>query len=225
MAPNVPNDDPHWLRSNKAKLAILLAIIPIIGAIVTGITLEWFKSSNGTSEPTGKPSSSVSSSPVGGPPAGDSPTTPALGSSPSLDVQYLSDLKAVDKGFGVEIGGAEIDKKQYAHSVSVAVGACSNSDHAVTYNIESDWKTFTTWVGLSEKSEKRYRIFFQVYVDEKPVPGGYTTEADVWAPAYKIEVPISSAHQIKLTATWMKGGECNDGNVSYATWGEAMFTK
>lgn len=224
MAPNVP-DDPHWLRSNKAKLGILLAVIAIIGGIVTGISQEWFrwKLNSGSASESPPPSSSptpVTSSPSSSPSVGDTP-----GPVSALDVQYLSELKPVSKPFGVNTGGAEIDKQPYAHSVWVAVGACSKSDHSLTYQIDSDWKTFTASVGLSEKSEKRYKIFFQVYVDEKPIEPGYTVEANTWPAAHKIEVPISSAHQVKLAATWLKGGECNDGNVSLATWGDAMFSR
>lgn len=149
--------------------------------------------------------------------------TPPASDMTELNMQYLSDLKPVSNHYGAKAGSAEIGQQVYPHSVWVAVGGCSESTHAVEYNIAATARTFTSSIGLNKRSYTGFKVHFQVYLDGSPYGSGYMKET--FQPAESITLPVAGRSRIMLTAVWISGGDCNDTTtIGYATWGDALLS-
>lgn len=226
--------------SKNTMLEVAGAIVAaLIGA---GLFHSCQSSDGGNSQPTisAPVSTQASSTPISLPsstPPPDTATTPvapdngdddgAPANPPAQPAQpkrqYLSDREPTSP-FDYKTGAATVGGTVYSHSVWSPLRSCEPDGHKVTYDIETDWKTFSAWIGLNNKSDDTYVVSFQVYLDG--VPYGDDTEKSFYGKATKVTIPVAGKQRITLAQASMRGGQCNDSDhLGYATWGNAELER
>lgn len=237
-------DDPHWLRSNKAKLAILLAVV---GAAATFFFTQLGGLLKPDAEVDAKPSASVASpaSPIpdtpepsasqeptettGPPEPSDSPPG-GSGSDDQSDVagldgpdgptRFLKDMRPVERG--VYEGTAGIAGTTYTSSIWKDVGPSSSlSSVYVVYALDGEWSKFIADVGPTSLSRSDAVMDFEVYVDDRKV--GQTYRTTVTESAH-VEVNVTGGVQLRLVALHVSGTR-RGAYTGQAAWGSARLEK
>lgn len=210
-------------KGNSAvRAAWITATAAIVAAIITGLFL--YVSKNPSSDPTAAPSlTNTSPSPQSlTPPAAPSESVPKSVEQNGTSLKYLADIKLDPSSPSPETGVSTIggNKRECGKSLLFSLNTFQDAP-SVRYDIPAGWTTFTTTLGLDNKTRDGVKAHFEIYLDDEPINAGYTLDL---LSIQEISVPVSGKSYLTLKVAGVENGG-GTGRVGNATWCDARFTK